>query len=163
MSDTNWNDVGDKIKDAVDSAISTGDFSNLSRSIGDVINDTIDNVKGSVKTAAQQNKKTYSANPYYKTIHTESAPDQPQPPALYNKRPGRSGRCYHQYGTGLFRGYFYTGRRDLIYSTQCSRFPYVSGSAYHFRYTCSRWFLPWYQGRQKNSSAEPLSKLCTPD
>ena len=67
MSDTNWNDVGDKIKDAVDSAISTGDFSNLSRSIGDVINDTIDNVKGSVKTAAQQNKKTYSANPYYKT------------------------------------------------------------------------------------------------
>ena len=88
MSDTNWNDVGDKIKDAVDSAISTGDFSNLSRSIGDVINDTIDNVKGSVKTAAQQNKKTYSANPYYKTIHTESAPDQPQPPALYNKRPG---------------------------------------------------------------------------
>ena len=27
MSDTNWNDVGDKIKDAVDSAISTGDFS----------------------------------------------------------------------------------------------------------------------------------------
>lgn len=66
MSDTNWNDVGDKIKDAVDSAISTGDFSNLSRSIGDVINDTIDNVKDSVKTAAQQNKKTYSANPYYK-------------------------------------------------------------------------------------------------
>ena len=54
MSDTNWNDVGDKIKDAVDSAISTGDFSNLSRSIGDVINDTIDNVKGSVKTTAQQ-------------------------------------------------------------------------------------------------------------
>lgn len=88
MSDTNWNDVGDKIKDAVDSAISTGDFSNLSRSIGDVINDTIDNVKGSVKTAAQQNKKTYSANPYYKTIHNGSAPDQPQPPALYNKRPG---------------------------------------------------------------------------
>ena len=88
MSDTNWNDVGDKIKDAVDSAISTGDFSNLSRSIGDVINDTIDNVKDSVKTAAQQNKKTYSANPYYKTIHTESAPEQPQPPALYNKRPG---------------------------------------------------------------------------
>ena len=80
MSDTNWNDVGDKIKDAVDSAISTGDFSNLSRSIGDVINDTIDNVKDSVKTAAQQNKKTYSANPYYKTIHTESAPEQPQPP-----------------------------------------------------------------------------------
>lgn len=88
MSDTNWNDVGDKIKDAVDSAISTGDFSNLSRSIGDVINDTIDNVKGSVKTAAQQNKKIYSANPYYKTIHNGSAPDQPQPPALYNKRPG---------------------------------------------------------------------------
>lgn len=88
MSDTNWNDVGDKIKDAVDSAISTGDFSNLSRSIGDVINDTIDNVKGSVKTAAQQNKKTYSANPYYKTIHNGSAPEQPQPPALYNKRPG---------------------------------------------------------------------------
>lgn len=88
MSDTNWNDVGDKIKDAVDSAISTGDFSNLSRSIGDVINDTIDNVKGSVKTTAQQNKKTYSANPYYKTIHNGSAPDQPQPPALYNKRPG---------------------------------------------------------------------------
>lgn len=106
MSDTNWNDVGDKIKDAVDSAISTGDFSNLSRSIGDVINDTIDNVKGSVKTAAQQNKKTYSANPYYKTIHTESAPDQPQPPALYNKRPGgQAGAIINMalgYSVGIF-------------------------------------------------------------
>ena len=162
MSDTNWNDVGDKIKDAVDSAISTGDFSNLSRSIGDVINDTIDNVKGSVKTAAQQNKKTYSANPYYKTIHTESAPDQPASGTV-QQTSRRSGRCYHQYSTGLFRGYFYTGRCDLIYSTQCSRFPYVSGSPYHFRYTCSRWFLPWYQRHQKDSPAESLSKLCTPD
>lgn len=163
MSDTNWNDVGDKIKDAVDSAISTGDFSNLSRSIGDVINDTIDNVKGSVKTAAQQNKKTYSANPYYKTIHNGAAPDQPQPPALYNKRPGRSGRCYHQYGTGLFRGYFHTGRCDLIYSTQCSRFPYVSGSAYHFRYTCNCGFYLGTRGTKKIRLLNRLSKLCTPD
>ncbi len=85
MPNTNWNDVGDKIKDAVDSAISTGDFTNLSRSIGDVINDTIDNVKSSVKDSV---KNSYSSNPYYKTAHTRPAPDQPQPPLLYNKRPG---------------------------------------------------------------------------
>ena len=85
MPNTNWNDVGDKIKDAVDSAISTGDFSNLSRSIGDVINDTIDNVKSSVKDSV---KNSYSSNPYYKTAHTKPTPDQPQPPALYNKCPG---------------------------------------------------------------------------
>ncbi len=88
MPNTNWNDVGDKIKDAVDSAISTGDFSNLSRSIGDVINDTIDNVKDSVKNAAQPNRNPYSSNPYYNTAHTRPAPEQPQTPALYNKRPG---------------------------------------------------------------------------
>ncbi len=68
MPNSNWNDVGDKIKDAVDSAISTGDFTNLSRSIGDVINDTIDNVQSSVKVSAD--KTSYSSNPYYKTIHT---------------------------------------------------------------------------------------------
>ncbi len=88
MPNTNWNDVGDKIKDAVDSAISTGDFTNLSRSIGNVINDTIDNVKDSVKNAAQSGSNPHSANPYYKTVHTRPSPDQPQPPALYNKRPG---------------------------------------------------------------------------
>ena len=85
MPNSNWNDVGDKIKDAVDSAISTGDFTNLSRSIGDVINDTIDNVKSSVKVSV---KTSYSSNPYYKTVHTRPAPDQPQMPELYNKRPG---------------------------------------------------------------------------
>ena len=78
MPNSNWNDVGDKIKDAVDSAISTGDFTNLSRSIGDVINDTIDNVKSSVKVSV---KTSYSSNPYYKTVHTRPAPDQPQMPA----------------------------------------------------------------------------------
>ena len=88
MPNTNLNDVGDKIKDAVDSAISTGDFTNLSRSIGDVINDTIDTVKDSVKNAAQPNQNPYSSNPYYKTVHTRPAPDQPQTPVLYNKRPG---------------------------------------------------------------------------
>lgn len=87
MPNTNLNDVGDKIKDAVDSAISTGDFTNLSRSIGDVINDTIDTVKDSVKNAAQPNQNPYSSNPYYKTVHTRPAPDQPQTPVLYNKRP----------------------------------------------------------------------------
>ena len=85
MPNSNWNDVGDKIKDAVDSAISTGDFTNLSRSIGDVINDTIDNVKSSVKVSV---KTSYSSNPYYKTVHTRPAPDQPQMPELYNTRPG---------------------------------------------------------------------------
>lgn len=88
MSNTNWNNVGDKIKDAVDSAISTGDFSNLSRSIGDVINDTIDNVKDSVKNTTQSNRNTYSSNPYYNTAHTKPAPEQTQTPVLYNKRPG---------------------------------------------------------------------------
>lgn len=88
MSETNWNEVGDKIKNAVDSAISTGNFMDLSRSIGDVINDTIDNVKGSVKNAAMSGMNVHSANPYYKTAQTRPAPEQPQQPALYNKQPG---------------------------------------------------------------------------
>lgn len=88
MSETNWNEVGDKIKNAVDSAISTGNFTDLSRSIGDVINDTIDNVKGSVKNAARSGMNVHSANPYYKNTQTRPASDQPQQPALYNKRPG---------------------------------------------------------------------------
>ena len=163
MSDTNWNDVGDKIKDAVDSAISTGDFSNLSRSIGDVINDTIDNVKGSVKTAAQQNKKTYSANPYYKTIHTESAPDQPQPPALYNKRPGGQAGAIISMALGYSVGIFTLAGVISFIALSAAVSHMFSGSPYHFRCTCSRWFLPWYQGYKKNSSAEPLSKLCAPD
>ena len=33
-------------------------------------------------------KTSYSSNPYYKTVHTRPAPDQPQMPELYNKRPG---------------------------------------------------------------------------
>ena len=50
-----------------------------------MINDTIDNVKSSVKVSV---KTSYSSNPYYKTVHTRPAPDQPQMPELYNKRPG---------------------------------------------------------------------------
>ncbi|MCD8134083.1 MAG: 5-bromo-4-chloroindolyl phosphate hydrolysis family protein [Clostridiales bacterium] len=47
MSENNWDNIGRQIKDTVDDAIYYGDFTNLSRSIGDIINDTIDTVRGS--------------------------------------------------------------------------------------------------------------------
>ncbi len=46
MSENRWDNAGQQIRDAVDDAIYYGDFTNLSRSIGNVINDTIDTVKG---------------------------------------------------------------------------------------------------------------------
>lgn len=49
MTENKWDNFGEQIKNTVDHAIREGDFSNLSRSIGNIINDTVDTVKDSVK------------------------------------------------------------------------------------------------------------------
>ena len=49
MAENKWDHFGEQIKNTVDQAIREGDFSNLSRSVGDIINNTVDSVKESVK------------------------------------------------------------------------------------------------------------------
>ena len=66
------NHFGEQIKDVVDSAISTKDFRDLSRSIGDIINGTIDAVVERPQRTVQK--------PTQKTV--------PETPALYTRHPG---------------------------------------------------------------------------
>ena len=75
MAGNNWNNLGEQIRDAVDSAVSTGDFTDLSRSIGDLVNNGIDAVKYNVKTTAQK----YNNTPYVKPVNAG-------PAALYKTR-----------------------------------------------------------------------------
>lgn len=51
MSYKSWDQLGEQLRDTVDEAVNTGNFADLSRSIGDLVNDTIDSVKGSVSEA----------------------------------------------------------------------------------------------------------------
>ncbi len=63
MSENKWDNAGQQIKDTVEDAIYYGDFTNLSRSIGNIINDTIDTVRGSAGGRRQgQTGQQRSAN-----------------------------------------------------------------------------------------------------
>ncbi|MCD8216794.1 MAG: hypothetical protein LUD01_01915, partial [Clostridiales bacterium] len=46
MAENGWDNFGRQILNTVDDAIRYGDFSNLSRSVGDIINNTIDAATG---------------------------------------------------------------------------------------------------------------------
>ena len=50
MAENKWDSFGEQIKNTVDQAIREKDFSNLSRSIGDIINDTVDTVRESARS-----------------------------------------------------------------------------------------------------------------
>lgn len=83
MANSSWDELGEEIKDIVNSAISTGDFTDLGLTIGGMVNDTIRAVKGSVQesfrtppNSAQNARNQYRAHPV-----------QPTAPVLYNKRP----------------------------------------------------------------------------
>lgn len=89
MADHNWDNFGEQIKDKVDNAVKNGDFSDLSQSIGNIINDTIDTIKNSVKENFQ-----YSAgrgrqweNPYQRSSPTGNV-NRTTAPVLYAKRSG---------------------------------------------------------------------------
>lgn len=91
MANNNWNDLGEQIRDAVDSAVSSGDFTDLSRSIGDLVNTTIDTVKYNVRenmqTSADRNRRyNTSANSRFgQTQYSENS--VPDAPVLYTRRP----------------------------------------------------------------------------
>lgn len=84
MSENKWENVGQEIKNTVEDAIYYGDFTNLSRSIGDIINDTIDTVKGSAGGKRQgqtgQQRSSGSAAQNARTAGLGSA-------SLYETRP----------------------------------------------------------------------------
>lgn len=88
MADYNWDDFGKEIQNKVDHAVQNGDFSDLSRSIGDIINSTIDTVKDSVKGnvphSADRGRRW--ENPYRTNRGTEGA-GFVTAPELYAKRP----------------------------------------------------------------------------
>jgi hypothetical protein len=93
MADNNWNDLGEQIRDAVDSAISSGNYTNLSRTIGDVVNNTIDSVKYNIKGSTQTNpnRNVYRSSSAQRNV-TQNNPTTSNAPALYNRHPsGRIG------------------------------------------------------------------------
>lgn len=91
MANNNWNDLGEQIRDAVDSAVSSGDFTDLSRSIGNLVNTTIDtvkyNVKENIQASAERNRR-YSTSTGSRPGQTRHYEDSvPNAPVLYSRRP----------------------------------------------------------------------------
>ncbi len=93
MSDNNWNELGEQIRDAVDSAVSSGDFTDLSRSIGNLINTGIDavkyNVKENIQPSAGKNRRyaDSTGNNRYGASPVRSGEYNANVPVLYTKRP----------------------------------------------------------------------------
>lgn len=91
MANMNWNDFGEQIRDAVDSAVSSGDFTDLSRSIGNLVNTTIDNVKNNVKeniqTSADKNQRYSTSAHSHSRQASYSKNSVPNAPVLYNRHP----------------------------------------------------------------------------
>lgn len=81
MSESNWDNIGQQIKDTVDDAVYYGNFTNLSRSIGDIINDTIDTVRGTA--VGQRQSRAQQGMPGQMPGSAVGA----GAPALYERRP----------------------------------------------------------------------------
>ena len=73
MKTNDWNDFGEQIRQAVDSAVHSGDFQDLSRSIGDIVNTTIDSVKSNIKENISYSQGT-STSARTRAAQTQSAP-----------------------------------------------------------------------------------------
>lgn len=95
MDNNTWNDLGDQIKDAVDSAVHSGNFQDLSRSIGDLVNTTIDSVKTNINQTIRSTTG-WSAG-------TAASAQKETLPDLYTKHPpGKaSGVLYTAVGFAL--------------------------------------------------------------
>ena len=95
MAENRWDNFGEQIKNTVDHAIREGDFTNLSRSIGDIINNTVDSVKDTVKGTVNSSRSRQAQGPYpLKGAYQESIRrkyNRPQSgntaPALYQQAP----------------------------------------------------------------------------
>ena len=83
MKNNDWKDFGEQLKDAVDGAVNSGNFQDLSRSIGDIVNNTIDTVKTNVKESMNTSRNRQN-RPYTAPQEEKAAADTP---ALYTKHP----------------------------------------------------------------------------
>ena len=71
MAHNSWDDLGEEIKDAVNDAVSSGDFADLGRSIGDLVNSTLyvvgkgvtDSVRQASRMASEMESATLSGWP----------------------------------------------------------------------------------------------------
>lgn len=77
MADKKWNELGEEIRDAVNGAVLSGDFSGLSRSLGDL-------VENAVKTA---DEKARQANDPRQMSRGQTASGGGTQPAWYAKKP----------------------------------------------------------------------------
>lgn len=80
MSDKGWEALGEQVRDAVNSAISSGDYQNLSRSIGGLVNDALE--------LAGKNRNQWRDTRAGAGSGRRSTPPRP---VLYNKKPGGMG------------------------------------------------------------------------
>lgn len=91
MAENKWDNFGEQIKNTVDQAIRERDFSNLSRSIGDIINDMVDTVKESAKSKwSDQTRRTHPVKQPYREADQRNYGRKNQesmPPALYQRVP----------------------------------------------------------------------------
>ena len=90
MAENKWDHFGEQIKNTVDQAIREGDFSNLSRSVGDIINNTVDSVKESVKnTRPKQAQGPYPLKQPYQeaAARRRPGPQANTAPVLYQRMP----------------------------------------------------------------------------
>lgn len=79
MAENNWDEYGEQMKEKVDQAVRNSDFANLSKSVGDLINDAIDTVKGSVRDG------------HWESPYRRRQDESQTKPALYLKNPAGQG------------------------------------------------------------------------
>ncbi|MCD8151322.1 MAG: 5-bromo-4-chloroindolyl phosphate hydrolysis family protein [Clostridiales bacterium] len=84
MAENGWDNFGRQILNTVDDAIRYGDFSNLSRSVGDIINNTIDAATGRGNSNYQT---SYNGNYGADTAYGENASAQRQNGSRNTTRP----------------------------------------------------------------------------
>ena len=85
MADKNWNELGEEIKDAVNGAVSSGDFSELSKSIGDLVSSAVSNAADAVNKATDKTHQKAQA--------PNNGGDGTAAPALYVKKLQGLGGC----------------------------------------------------------------------
>lgn len=106
MSDNRFDNFGDQIRNTVDDAIRNNDFTNLSRSVGDIINGVIDSVRGTVGDPGKMRQPWES--PYRTDTRTEHTGRPP-----YSARPSQTARqvsqdLYEKYPSGKTAGILMT-------------------------------------------------------
>ena len=83
MADKGWEELGEQVKDAVNSAISSGDYQDLSRSIGGLVNDALDMARKNM----DQQRASYTGTTFRQAGRADSYAAPRPRPVLYDKKP----------------------------------------------------------------------------